>query len=126
MAFTSSDLRTDPNDLSNNITCRHQETRCCVRLLNLLLGAGVLKAVIENYEVSGANYDVDIDLVGAYVNITFPKIFNTSHSVIDFFLGGGRYLFRTHKVVPYTQPVLFLLLVSLFSVVAVLFQLNVT
>jgi len=81
-----------------------------VRPLNLLLGAGVLKAVIENYEVSGVNCDVDIGLVGAYVNVTFPKIFNTSHSVIDFFFGGvgwGVYLSRTHKVVPYTQPVFF-------------------
>ena len=51
MVFTSSGLGTDPNDLNNNITCRHQKTRCCVRLLNLLLGSGVLKAVIENYEV---------------------------------------------------------------------------
>lgn len=47
-----------------------------------------MKAVIENYEVSGVNCDVDIGLVGAYVNVTFPKIFNTSHPVIDFFLRG--------------------------------------
>jgi hypothetical protein len=85
MVFTSSGLGTDPNDPSNNITCRHQKTRCCVRLLNLLLRAGVLKAVIENYGVSGVNCDVDIGLVGAYVNVTFRKIFNTSHPVIDFF-----------------------------------------
>ena len=64
----------DRDDL-NIITCRHHKTTRCVRLLSLLLGSGVLKAVIENYEVSGVNCDVDIYLVGAYVNVTFPKTF---------------------------------------------------
>jgi hypothetical protein len=31
----------------------------------------------------------DIGLVGAHVNVTVPKIFNASHSIIDFFFGGA-------------------------------------
>ena len=89
-----------------------------------------MKAVIENYEVSGVNCDVDIGLVGAYVNVTFPKIFNTSHPVIDFFLRGwggegGICLEPTKSSVTHSQY-FFSFLVWLFSVVPVRIQLNVT
>jgi hypothetical protein len=43
----------------------------------LLAGVRVLKAFTENYEVSTVNCDVDIGPVGAYVNATFLKFFNT-------------------------------------------------